>query len=68
MDVGFSKDNVSITLSTIDHLIKIGKELNYKGQTLQNFVKQQQKFERAERYMEREHDKEKPAVEKENRD
>ena len=36
---------MSITLSTMDKLIQMGKELGYEGQALQEFVKQQQALE-----------------------
>ena len=52
---------MSITLSTIDKLIQMGKELGYEGQTLQEFVKQQQDIERSERLAERELEKDKIA-------
>ena len=60
----FQKDNVSITLSTTDKLIQMGKELGYEGQALQEFVKQQQDIERSERLAERELEKERIAAEK----
>ena len=52
---------MSITLSTTDKLIQMGKELGYKRQALQEFVKQQQDIERSERLAERELEKEKIA-------
>ena len=55
---------MSITLSTMDKLIQMGKELGYEGQALQEFVKQQQDIERAERLAERELEKERLAAEK----
>ena len=55
---------MSITLSTMDKLIQMGKELGYEGQALQEFVKQQQDIERSERLAERELEKEKIAAEK----
>ena len=45
----------------MDQLVKTGKELGYEGQALQEFVKQQQETERAERHAVRELDKEKIA-------
>ena len=60
----FQLDNVSITLSTMDKLIQMGKELGYEGQALQEFVKQQQDIERSERLAERELEKERIAAEK----
>ena len=56
---------MSITLSTMDKLIQMGKELGYEGQALQEFVKQQQDIERSERLAEGELGKEKIAAEKE---
>ena len=56
---------MSITLSTMDKLIQMGKELGYEGQALQEFVKQQQDIERSERLAERELEKERIAAEKE---
>ena len=55
---------MSITLSTTDKLIQMGKELGYEGQALQEFVKQQQDIERSERLAERELEKERIAAEK----
>ena len=55
---------MSITLSTMDKLIQMGKELGYEGQALQEFVKQQQDIERSERLAERELEKERIAAEK----
>ena len=55
---------MSITLSTTDTLIQMGKELGYEGQALQEFVKQQQDIERSERLAERELHKERIAAEK----
>ena len=52
---------MSITLSTVDKLIQIGKELGYEGQTLHEFVKQQQYIERSDRLAERELEKDKIA-------
>ena len=45
----------------MDKLIQMGKELGYEGQTLQEFVKQQQDIERSERLAEKELEKEKIA-------
>ena len=68
----FQLDNVSITLSTMDKLIQMGKELGYEGHALQEFVKPQQAFkkqqqdiERSERLAEGELEKERIAAEKE---
>ena len=49
----------------MDKLIKMGKELGYEGQTLQEFVKQQRDIERSERLAERELEKERIAAETE---
>ena len=48
----------------MDKLIRMGKELGYEGQALQQFVKQQQDIERSERLSERELEKERIAAEK----
>ena len=48
----------------MDELIQMGKELGYKGQVVQEFVKQQQDIERSERLAERELEKERIAAEK----
>ena len=45
----------------MDKLIQMGKEIGYKGQALQEFVKQQQDIERSERLAERELEKDKIA-------
>ena len=55
---------MSITLSTIDKLIQMGKELGYERQALQDFVKQQQDIERSERLAERQLEKRRIAAEK----
>ena len=55
---------MSITLSTMDKLIQMRKELGYEGQALQQFVKQQQDIERSERLAERGLEKERIAAEK----
>ena len=44
---------MSITLSTMDKLIQMGKELGYEGQALQEFVKQKQAFEKQQQDIER---------------
>ena len=56
---------MSITLSTTDKLIQMGKELGYEGQALQEFIKQRQDTERSKRLAEREMEKERIAAEKE---
>ena len=38
----------------MDRLIQMGKDLGYEGEKLQDFVKQQQDYERGERIAERE--------------
>ena len=38
----------------MDRLIQMGKDLGYAGEKLQDFVKQQQDYERGERIAERE--------------
>ena len=48
----------------MDKLFQMGKELEYEGQALQEFVKQQQDIERSERLAERELEKENIAAEK----
>ena len=45
----------------MDKLIQMGKELEYEGQALQEFVKQQQDIEKSERLAERELEKDKIA-------
>ena len=49
----FQKDKVSVTLSTMNKLIQMGKDLGYEGQALQEFVKQQQAFEKQQHDTER---------------
>ena len=44
---------MSITLSTMDKLIQMGKDLGYEGQALQGFVKQQQAFKKQQQDTER---------------
>ena len=46
----FHLNNVNI----MDRLIQMGKDLGYEGEKLQDFVKQQQDYERGERIAERE--------------
>ena len=47
----------------MDRLIQIGKDLVYKGEKLQDFVKQQQDYERGERIAERELERDRIAAE-----
>ena len=58
---------MSITLNTMDKSLQMGKELGYKGQALQDFVKQQQDIDRCERLAERELEKERIAAERNDR-
>ena len=46
----------------MDRLIQMGKDLGYEGEKLQDFVKQQQDYERGERIAERELEKDKIAA------
>ena len=48
----------------MDRLIQMGKDLGYEGEKLQDFVKQQQDYERGERVAERELEKDRIAAEK----
>ena len=48
----------------MDRLIQMGKDLGYAGETLQDFVKQQQDYERGERIVERELERDRIAAEK----
>ena len=48
----------------MDRLIQMGKDLGYAGETLQDFVKQQQDYERGERIAERELERDRIAAEK----
>ena len=48
----------------MDRLIQMGKDLGYAGEKLQDFVKQQQDYERSERIAERELERDRIAVEK----
>ena len=52
----------------MDKLIQMGKELGYERQALQEFVKQQQDFERSERLAERELEKDKIAQAEKDRE
>ena len=46
----------------MDRLIQMGKDLGYAGEKLQDFVKQQQDYERGERIAERELERDRIAV------
>ena len=48
----------------MDWLIQMGKDLGYAGETLQDFVKQQQDYKRGERITERELERDRIAAEK----
>ena len=48
----------------MDRLIQMGKDLGYAGEKLQDFVKQQQDYERSERIAERELERDRIAAEK----
>ena len=48
----------------MDRLIQMGKDLSYEGEKLQDFVKQQQDYERGERIAERELERDRIAAEK----
>ena len=48
----------------MDRLIQMGKDLGYAGEKLQDFVKQQQDYERGERIAERELERDRIAAEK----
>ena len=48
----------------MDRLIQMGKDLGYEGKKLQDFVKQQQDYERGERIAERELERDRIAAEK----
>ena len=51
----------------MDRLIQMGKDLGYAGETLQDFVKQQQDYERGERIAERELERDRIAVQEKER-
>ena len=51
-------------LRIMDRLIQMGKDLGYAGEKLQDFVKQQQDYERGERIAERELERDRIAAEK----
>ena len=52
----------------MDRLIQMGKDLGYEGEKLQDFVKQQQDYERGERIGERELEREKIAAQDKERE
>ena len=52
----------------MDRLIQMGKDLGYAGEKLQDFVKQQQDYERGERIAERELEKDKIAAQDKERE
>ena len=51
----------------MDRLIQMGKDLGYEGEKLQDFVKQQQDYERGERIAERELEKDRTASQEKER-
>ena len=59
-------NNVNFTLRIMDRLILMGKDLGYEGEKLQDFVKQQQDYERGERIAERELERDRIAAKKAN--
>ena len=52
----------------MDRLIQMGKDLGYAGEKLQDFVKQQQDYERGERIAERELKRDKIAAQDKERE
>ena len=52
----------------MDRLIQMGKDLGYAGETLQDFVKQQQNYERGERNAERELERDRIAAQEKDRE
>ena len=52
----------------MDRLIQMGKDLGYEGEKLQDFVKQQQDYERGERIAERELERDRIAVQDKERE
>ena len=60
----FHLNNVNFYVKIMDRLIQRGKDLGYEGETLQDFVKQQQDYERGERIAERELERDRIAAEK----
>ena len=51
----------------MDRLIQMGKDLEYAGEKLQDFVKQQQYYERGERIAERELERDRIAAQEKER-
>ena len=51
----------------MDRLIQMGKDLGYAGEKLQDFVKQQQDYERGERIAERELERDRIAAQEKER-
>ena len=51
----------------MDKLIQMGKDLGYKGEKLQDFVKQQLDYERGERIIERELERDRIAAQEKER-
>ena len=51
----------------MDQLIQMGKDLGYAGEKLQDFVKQQQDYERGERIAERELERDRIAAQEKER-
>ena len=52
----------------MDRLIQMGKDLGYEGEKLQDFVKQQQDYERGERIAERELERDRIAAQEKDRE
>ena len=52
----------------MDRLIQMGKDLDYEGEKLQDFVKQQQDYERGERIAERELERDRIAAQDKERE
>ena len=52
----------------MDRLIQMGKDLGYEGEKLQDFVKQQQDYERGERIVERELERDRIAAQEKDRE
>ena len=51
----------------MDRFIQMGKDLGYEGEKLQDFVKQQQDYERGERIAERELERDRIAAQEKER-
>ena len=51
----------------MDRLIQMGKDLGYEGEKLQDFVKQQQDYERGERIAERDLERDRIAAQEKER-